>query len=915
MVKKIALITTSLVLLGLIFIAWWPLGRVFYQADIPIGNDTINFVYYVDYLRDNLAFPVLGWKYQAFEGMPLLLDQSWLNFYLVQPLIHFLGIFLAIKAYVLFFFFLFFVFAYLLFYEISGNLLLSAGLTLLLARTGAVYLPLYSSGVVLSSISHTFYAMMLYFLVRFAKRNEKKSLYLAALALSLSVYTHPGIAAVVLFAAALFFFIFYSTGQLSLMAFKKKFSSAFIFFFLFGLVSSLGLFPYLYSRFTEGGLKTFEFNFSSSQITFSLLRNSLNPVIFLAAGIALIFGLLFINRLNRLVWPFLVIFVYLLVFLWTLYVGRNPLGGFMFPHRLYWALVLTGLAIVALLVSPSGRENFGKTKRLIHYGFTYVLLPLVLVASLLQPINKTLNFLGDSTINGKVWHNQTNSDPGKVYGERILSAFNTDLAFFKEADLSYRLYIFDYIHNLSLGMITPVPQTRGANHFMTAKNADWFAWFDAVFAQESQTKQRLEPYVAEQQSVYLLDWYAVRYLFSYPGEPGMLANWFVKEDSPYVEARNTRGPNVALKIKEEFTSPIIKPSRAKVIGFIGSQEGYDSFVRNLGVLAYDSEYVIPIRAGEYLEEISEDDLINFDGLFIYSYREKNKEKHLLAWEKIEDFVNNGGTVLVDTGSYSPEKYLDVLPEIFPVKSLVSGSVGTSWSVSSKSDLFGDLDFSQLSPLTYEEGFWAVDYAQTLQSGAREDLSLNGKIVVASKTIGRGNFYWSGLNCLYRVHYFKQNAQNEIGILKVFLDKSFGIQKEISLPFTSQRPKSEKVIVAGQNAKGVLFKENNYGGWLAKATFGNAGSENLKIYPAGTEFMYVRFPQDKTSSKFDMVFEYKGKTSDWIFLMMTLLGLILTGDGLLFNFRISKIGKVSLVNFFSKPKNRIGSWWEKDEEAR
>lgn len=915
MVKKIALITASLILLGLIFVTWWPLGRVFYQASTPIGNDTINFVYYVDYLRDNLAFPVLGWKYQAFEGMPLLLDQSWLNFYFVQPLIPLLGIFLAIKVYVLFFFFLFFVFAYLLFYEISGNLLLSAGLTLLLTRTGAVYLPLYSSGVVLSSISHTFYAMMLYFLVRFAKRNEKKSLYLAALALALSVYTHPGIAAVVLFAAALFFFIFYSTSQLSLTAFKQKFNSAFIFFFLFGLVSSLGLFPYLYSRFTQGGLQSFEFNFSSSQITFSLLKSSLNPVIFFAGGIALIFGLLFIKHLNRLIWPFLVIFIYLLIFLWTLYIGKNPLGGFMFPHRLYWALVLTSLAIVALLVSPSGRENFGKLKKLTHSGFTYVLLPLVLVASLFQPINKTLNFLSDSIINGKIWPNQANTDPGKVYGERVLSAFKTDLTFFSGADLSYRFYIFDYIHNLSLGMVTPVPQVRGAHHFMTAKNNDWFAWFDAVFAQESQTKQRLEPYVAQQQSVYLLDWYAVRYLFSYPGEPGMLANWFVKEDSPYVEARNTKGPNVALKIKEEFTSPIIKPSRVKVIGFIGSKDGYDSFIRNLGVLAYDSEYVIPIRAGEYLEEVSEDDLANFDGLFIYSYREKNKEKHLLAWEKIENFVNNGGIVFVDTGSYSPEKYLDVLPEIFPVKSLVSGSVGTSWTVSSKSALFDDLDFSQLSPLTYEEGFWAVDYSQGLRSGGREDLSLNGKIVVASKTIGRGSFYWSGLNCPYRVHYFKQNAQNEIEILKVFLDKSFAVQKETPLPFNSQRPKSEKAIVSGQDAKGVLFKENNYGGWLAKATFAGAGSRNLKIYPAGTEFMYVKFPQDKTSGKFEVIFEYKGKTSDWIFLTITLLGLILTVDGLLLNFRISKKGRALLANFFSKPKDRIGSWWEKDEEAK
>lgn len=899
------------VLLAFLLTSWLPLADIYYRFELPIGVDAVNFVYYTLNFRENMAFPVSAWKSQAFEGMPRLLDSSWLHFYLIQPLVSLTSVLEAAKLYPLIFHFLFLLFSYFLFYEISSNYLLAFGLTFLLSRTGAIYIPLYDSGVVLSSLSHTFFPAMFYFLTRFVKRGEEKSLVLAAVMLALGMYTHPGTTVVATAVPAVIFLTFFTSKEVSFFDIRKKLGVSFKFFLIWGLVGGLVIGPHAFSKVFEGGHQWLRVNLVRSEKAFYYLFSRLDQTIFLAIMVlAVLPTLFFIKRINRLFLPFFLILFYHFLFQLGLWLGKNPLGGFMFPHRIYWAGIVSFLALVAALASPRGMETLTKAKKGVYWLFTGLVMPAILISTWRLSLPEVLNFLPDSYFS-KDSFSAKQIDPGLAYTETFLASRGTDLSFFEEGGIDYRFYALDYAANLKLGTVLPLPQAKGGFHYSTAKNVNWFAWLDAVVSRESQQEETIEAYVAEQQSLFLIDWYAIRYLLSSFRDPGILADWFLT-DSPYVEV-STGGSSPLLKIRPELTSPIVVANQAKVIGFVGSDAGYDVFLRDLGILNYNSKYVIPIRFAEHLEDIEEADLKNLDGLFVYSYREKSKEGHLAAWEKVTDFVKGGGVVLVETGSDSPEKYLSSLPDIFPIERIEEESLGTEWRVTQKGDLFSEIDFSELSPLIYEGSYWGVGYGTALRPGGETSLALKGEIVVAEKRVGEGKVVWSGLNFPYRSHYFSENAAKEIQILKFILDKVFGVTQSKSINFVSERPKSEKVIVSGQGASGVLFKENYYGGWAAEIAAGDF-SQRLKIYPAGVEMMYIPFPREIREKEFKLILAYRGKPENWFFLGVTVLGWFYVLDSFLTHHKLTKKILSPLTNQLEKFRGKTASWWDKDEEV-
>ncbi len=537
-----------LVLIALLFVSWLPVAKIFYSPKVPIGIDTFNFTYYILNFRENLAFPVSAWKMQAFEGMPRLLDTSWLHFYIIQPLVSAVGVFASVKVYPLVFLFLFIMFSYLLFFEISKNYLLSFGLAVLLARTGAIYIPLYSSGVVLSSISQTFFPLALYFLVRYCRRGNAKHLTIAGLSLAAGMYTHPGTTAAVTLPSVLLFLIFSSSEKVGAFAIGKKIVISLKVLLTAFFVGALVILPNLWVKFMVGGHQWLKVNLNPETHTFSLLLQTVNPISYVAVALAVLFGLYFSRRINRLVVPFLGITLFFLVFIWTLFAGFNPLGGFMFPHRIYWFGIVGIFASVAALVSP-GLDHLRGTYRVAVLVLTRGVFPLVLLASLLLPIERVLPFLGkefflSSEAGGKP------EDPKAVYSRLFFSLVDADPSAFQSAGQSYRLYALDYAHNLNVGIASPMPQVRGGFHYSTARNADWFAWTDAALAQESQDKKRIDPFVAERQSLYLIDWYAMKYLLSVPMQPGELASWFFDSTKPYVAQKIIAGRSALFTISD-----------------------------------------------------------------------------------------------------------------------------------------------------------------------------------------------------------------------------------------------------------------------------------------------------------------------------------------------------------------------------
>ena len=904
--KKFGILMLKLILIAAVIYLTIPLFDIYYNAKIPLGVDTPNYVHYVVNFREHMSFPVSAWKADEFQGMSRLVDTSWIHFYAIQPFVDLMGFFPAIKFYPLLFISLFLVFCYFLFYEISGSLTLSAALTLLMSRTGAIYIASYSSGVTMSSVSQTFYPLMLYFLVRFVKRESLKDLVLASLSLALGMYSHPGTIGVTGFVSAFLFLCLFSSENVKFWNLKKKISTGFIFFFMTCLLGALVIGPEAWVKFFEGGHQWLKPDWLPTTWTFSSLILALNPYSLILL-ITLILGPVTTKLKNKLIIPFIGLILYFLGFQTLSYFGYNPFSGHIFPHRIHWMFAVVTFSLALSLIS-----EFKLTKKkAFQFIVTDIILPLCLLTSLLYPIHEIFYYLKETSAFSGQENIEVTEDPRVWYGQFFRNFFDDPDSFFDDK-LNYRFYALDYGHNISAWMAFNIPQTKGVFHYSNSSNVDWYGWLGAVFHQETIDKERIHPYIAEKQSLYVLDWYATRYLFSFDSEKHKLAYWLLDEKNDFVE--DVVGDGIHsnfVKINKEYTSPILNATNAKIIGYIGNRLGYDSFIRNLGILNYNSKYVVPIRLSEHLEDVKEEDLEILDGIVIYSYQQKNKDKHRASWDIIEKFLQNGKTVMVETGTYAPEKYMDILPDIFPIDSINVGKVGDNLSDAVKSDIFSELDFSLLSPLIYEGSYWSMDYSERLRTDGNAILALNDKILIAEKNVGKGKLIWSGMNFFYMSSYFKDNAENEIKIFKSILDNRFSVANSL-VESNYQRPTSEKAIVTAQNARGIVFRENIYGGWKAKI-ISNGHSEDLEIRHAGPYMMFVKVPDKYISSKFEVIFEYKGRIQDWGFFIINIFGIILLFDILFFKQRLIRFLKSPFNNISFGVKSKLSNWWKKDED--
>ncbi len=429
LIKRILPILIHISIIGIIFVSWLPKAKYFYFRDLPLGNDTLNFMYYTQEFRNNLSFPVSAWKYQAFEGMPRLVDTSWLHFYFIQPLVSWIGIMPATKIYPLIALFLFLVFSYFLFFELSSNYLLSGSLALILAKTENIYIPLFSSGVVLSSISQTFFPLTFYFLVRFFKRNEDKSFYLAAASLALAIFTHPGAGVITAFLCTGIFFAFIKTETIGFFNIAKKFQLAFKFFVISVMIASIAILPNVYTKIFEGGHQWLTPVLTAQTNVFSFLYSTLNPAFFIIIAISLVIGILFIKNINEFILPFIGCLIYFFVFIGSIYLGKNPLSGFIFPHRIFWMFTVSILALAAVLAAPQGFLEFGKIKKWILIILSCILIPTVSLIGLTSPLNQIPNLMPEENLSTLKYKNLT-SDPVEIWSKPFLALTDTELSFF-----------------------------------------------------------------------------------------------------------------------------------------------------------------------------------------------------------------------------------------------------------------------------------------------------------------------------------------------------------------------------------------------------------------------------------------------------------------------------------------------------
>jgi hypothetical protein len=371
------------------------------------------------------------------------------------------------------------------------------------------------------------------------------------------------------------------------------------------------------------------------------------------------------------------------------------------------------------------------------------------------------------------------------------------------------------------------------------------------------------------------------------------------------------------EVSDEYVSPIGHTTDASVLGFIGKHQTYYTLMRGLAAVNLNSRKVIPVRLGQYIDDVSYQDLENMDAVMLYDYDYKNHGK---SWGKIEKYIQEGGRVLIETGSdvkqtdsvNLPAKYPQELPLLFPVKMTKQAELGTEWRLSGDKKITKKIDLGDFGPPLIDDKPWffsVPNESSALREGAEVLLSAGETPLVVSWQYGEGVVIWSGMNLPYHLTTHKSFEEAEFfhNLLKTMFSTTAVEYESSSL----SRLSPNKVMVEGSSAKGVIFRENLNPGWTAKLTIGEK-SQKLKLYPAGMTyygFAYARLPEG-AEGPFLVTFSYRGEFWVYFWTLASLVTALVLLDKIIFNSRLMGpfLGKMA-----SPFRKRLSSWWEKEEE--
>ena len=914
--KRINTFFGHILAIAAIFLVFWSAAAYFLLREGLIGVDSNHFSYFVAEYSRRLPFPPAGWRMAWFEGIPQMLDYPWFNFYLIQPLVKLVGVLTATKIYLVSFLFLFLVFSYLVFWELSGSIFLATALAVALSRSWAVYDQLYAAGVGLSSIAQVAFPATLYFLIRFVREKKKRLLGLAIMATAFGFYSHNLLTGCFSFIPALVFLFFHSDEKESF--FNRQKMRGMLFFALGAIflafppvmVHIVDLFTGVLVRWSllrppgqtsEVGLKQL---FEATNISFFIFL----PL----AGIGAVF--LGLKQKIRPLIPLGVVLLYFLLFQLSYTLGINPAIGVLFPHRSFWLFPLILGALMAVFLGQ--RRQRGSVKRIAIWLLAVLIMGTSVFKNFRSPVPLYEDFEDFAPgIEGVLKSGLPRHKIENLFGEwnkkSIADISRVPLDLFDTQDLNHRLYAYDHGLRILWNLFFPMPQTYGYFHYWNARSANWMAWLYAAFSRENFEEGGIPADIARQQSLFLADWYGVRYLITKAHEEMEVAPHFY-EDAPYILVKTASQAPAGIELSPEFVSEIARPSKEPVLGFVGDDQSYDYLLRNLGILNLNSNYLIPIRLANYVEDLTPERLAGMDGLIVYDYRKKkDSEGYQEGWKRLAEFVRDGGVIFVETGAECPEKWGERVPDLFPTSQFDSGSLGTAWEI--ESTFFKKSDFENLSPLTYQKGFWAVSYVSSdnlIKPGADVLLRQAGKPVVVESEPGKGKIIWSGLNLFYRPLHHQETALAETQLLREILGELVSLDKE-RIDFTFSRPRPERVILTFAGGHGALLKENNYGGWVAQATV-DGRRIRLPILSAGPDFMYAPLPEQFWNQEVKIEFIYRGLWYYWLFFIIAIITCAFLLDLIILNQRIFDLLFSPIKTKINNAGEMVKKRWNEEE---
>lgn len=876
--KIIYMFLASLAALAVLGVVFWIKIKPWVYAEWFLGADTSQYIYYVYYYLKHPHFSVNAWDYFWHNGVPRAIDLTWLHFTLNALLARILGLYVSIKIYPLIYLWLVVFFTFLLFWDLSGSVLIALGLTISLMLGQAIYSDLFSAGVVLSSISHAFLPMTLFFLVRFYKTKKSSFLMLGGMSAALGLYSHGLMGMFWIFIPS-FIFLVLAAGSWRRLIDQKSLVNAFLFALVTLSVGAAASWPHLLQGF-EGGSNVLMFekvNAFAWRTVFAEVWGLNDPGVSYAFIVSLFaaLGLWFLAKIkpSRLLGAFGAVMVFYLLWLISYRLGINPLGAVIFPGRIGWIWAILLGSMTAALLAPLSQISGQKITRGKFIIFNLIKLTIFF-----------LSILGLSSylLNPSFFKETIKAEEFKRI-DLVAKQQEITVPFLPLVDLANKnVRLFSHIGpvNLTWKFNADIPLSEGYAHIWTKLSRGWEGWLFAVLSQPNWEIQEIPREMAKQQAKFFIDWYGIKYLIgnSTYGENAISPYFFEEGGGGCVESRlaNTdKDKTTIYRISDACTSGIVAPVRSRVIGFVGSNDAYTNFVKDIASLNLNTSYLVPVKISESIGGISSKNLNFVDSLVIY---EPTKNLGILAgngWSKVYDFVSRRGNVWIETGGNSKDSENASLPKVFPIIETKLGGLGSNWEVGGK--LADRIDFSRLGKLDYQGDQWKLSFTEGAQvkEGAEVLLTQKGYPIAVSQKIDKGKVLWTGINIFYRPDYFRRQGygMEEANFVGVFLNELTDNLAPQKAKAKIERVSPEKILVTGQGFSGVLLKETNWPGWTARVE-SNGKSQSVPILTAGPELMYIPIPKQLEKGSIRVLINYRGAFIYWLSFIVSLVSFIL-----------------------------------------
>ena len=834
-------------------------SKWYFNQNPAVGAESATgaaYLYYISRWHEFLG--PLGWKYIWFGGNPVLSDFPTIYFLLLSPFAKIFGPVQVFPYFAMFTFFIFAIFSYLLFFGLSKNKSLAVFLTVLLLTTSNLYISLVRVGDIPFWATQALLPVSVYLLVKFVKGANRRFLYAGTLISGLGLLGHPY--GFIYFAVPLSVVILFFYNPMGVRA-GRRFLETVWFLFFASLVGLPTLIFYL--KHSWGGF------FSRLPVLGNKFLGFGDQYILLL--FLIIFFVLWILSLGtnkkkhvKIVSPFILFLIFAIglvsILLPVLKFEKGEIALFFFLAP-FAACVLMAVLFEQIYAFFEQTEVFHRTvlsKVSKKALLTYVNICFLLFALAYLYLARGGGFIEKlQLISLSAPYISENGRPLKLTSQFDLN------------DKNRRAYTLDSALNVLLPMSFEMPLAGGQLEPALSQNQKWgMFWLETVFyppvglmKSSLISDWRVPEEIVDMNARFLMDWNAIYYLVGKSDVSGKINFASNILNGGFIERVEEQAGNVSyFKIKEDLTSPILGSTNASAILHIGDLSAYDTIYRFLGMRDLNSRRVVVANNSKFIDDFSESDLAKFDAVILYQYDYHSRSD---AWDLIKKYLTQGGKVYIDTGPEGYEAATSELPDFFPIKRTVRTDIGVYWDIKKFDEkLTRDINFDAFSPLDFDGEAWNVSHPvddRDLNPESEIIIKNNDLIVAVSRNVGSGKLIWTGFNLPYHIlrEYNVQESNFFYNLLSEVVDLS-----EKNTPSYEYRwvsPENRQVTVAG--ARGVLFKEEFYGGWTAKGDQG----KKLKIFKAGPTspgFMYVPFDSGQKPDL--VVFKY---SEQWRFLAL------------------------------------------------